>query len=60
MLLQQAMNDINVGKMFLFLKLHVSDTSIHKLTFDRCYKPAQHCDHCPAERSYTRCKYQHM
>ena len=31
-----------------------------KPTFDRCHKPAQHCDRRRAERNYTRCKYEHM
>ena len=29
-------------------------------TFDRCHKLAQHCARYRPERSYARCKYQHM
>ena len=52
----------NVGKMFLFLKLiHIKfDLTVHKLTFNRCHKPAQRCDRRQGKRNYTHCKYQHM
>ena len=38
----------------------MSNSTIHKLTFDRCQKPAQHYDRRRAERNYTCCKYEHM
>ena len=52
----------NVEKMFLLLKLilYISNSTIHKLTFDRCHQLAERCDRRRAERNYTRCKYQHM
>jgi len=43
------------GQAVLFFKLPI-DT----YTCDRCHKLAQHCARRRGERSYARCKYQHM
>ena len=43
------------GQAVLFFKL-LTNT----YTFYRCNKLEQHCARRQAERSYARCKYQHM
>ena len=52
-------NQYNVEKL-LSVFVFKANSTIHKLTFDRCHKPAQHCDRRRAERNYARCKYEHI
>ena len=60
---REEVNILMWERSFCFKSKYISNSTMHKLTFDRCHKPAQHCDLCDrrrGKRNYTPCKYKHM